>query len=368
MLTQLGDITIAEFLSDYWQKKPLLVRQAFPQYQSPVSPDELAGLSLEHALESRLIIEDTNTNTWQLEHGPLDENRFSSLPSSHWTLLVQGVDALDPEVNQLLNEFRFMPNWRLDDIMVSYASDQGSVGPHFDYYDVFLIQTYGRRTWKLGQWCDGDSELIDNCDLAILKNFEQTHEWVLEPGDMLYVPPRLAHWGIALGESMNFSVGFRAPKTSELLSHFCDYVLQNINDDSHYVDPQLAPTDKPGLIESGTLNGIKQMMMAAINNANIQQWFGEFATQPRYPIAADDSIDTFSADDEFIQVEGARYAYSESQDSALLFVNGETWTTSLGFAQQLCDAGAIKTLGLNDVDRDVLEDLQSKYLIQLSNV
>jgi 50S ribosomal protein L16 3-hydroxylase len=148
-LTHLGDMPVDIFLRDYWQKKSLLIRGAFPHFTSPIDGDELAGLALEEEVESRLILEKGKT-PWELRHGPFDEKTFTQLPETHWTLLVQAVDQWVPEVNELLEYFRFIPNWRIDDIMISFAPDQGSVGPHFDYYDVFLLQGLGKRRWKLG--------------------------------------------------------------------------------------------------------------------------------------------------------------------------------------------------------------------------
>ena len=177
----LGDLSPEEFLRDYWQKKPLLIRNAIPDFEPPIDGNELAGLSLETEVESRLVV----GTEWQLENGPFTEQRFQTLPSSHWTLLVQAVDLWVPEVAALLREFAFLPPWRLDDIMVSYAQDGGSVGPHFDYYDVFLLQGAGQRRWQIGQACAASSPLLENTDLKILSQFRPTDEWVLNCGDML---------------------------------------------------------------------------------------------------------------------------------------------------------------------------------------
>ena len=179
----LGDISAEEFLADYWQKKPLLIRNAIPNFEPPVDGDELAGMALEQEVESRLVV----GADWQLEHGPFTEERFQTLPSTDWTLLVQAVDLWVPEVAELLHEFNFLPPWRLDDIMVSYAEAGGSVGPHFDYYDVFLLQGAGQRRWQIGQRCDNDTPLATGTDLKIIADFKATNEWVLNTGDMLWV-------------------------------------------------------------------------------------------------------------------------------------------------------------------------------------
>lgn len=200
-LQLLGGLTAAEFLRDYWQRKPLLVRQAIPDFESPLSADELAGLSLEESVESRIVLEHGKT-PWEMRRGPFQEEDYQHLPEQDWTLLVQAVDQFVPEVAQLLEQFRFLPSWRIDDVMISYAAPGGGVGPHFDNYDVFLLQGHGRRRWKVGQMCSSDSPLREHADLRILADFEQSDEWVLEPGDMLYLPPRLAHYGIAEDECM----------------------------------------------------------------------------------------------------------------------------------------------------------------------
>src|SRR5690606_35155678 len=174
-----GGMSAEEFLRDYWQKKPLLIRQAFPDFESPLSADELAGLSLEEEVESRIVLE-LGATPWELRHGPFTEDDYRTLPERDWTLLVQAVDQFVPEVAELLQAFRFLPSWRLDDVMISYAAPGGSVGPHFDSYDVFLLQTQGHRRWKIGQMCEADSPLLEHPDLRILSEFEQQQEWVLE--------------------------------------------------------------------------------------------------------------------------------------------------------------------------------------------
>lgn len=228
-LEVLGGISAREFLRDYWQKKPLLIRQAIPGFQSPISPDELAGLSLEEEVESRLVIEH-GAQPWELRRGPFTEETYQSLPERDWTLLVQAVDQFVPEVSELLEHFRFLPSWRIDDVMISYAAPGGGVGPHFDNYDVFLLQGYGKRRWRIGQMCDSQSPLMKHADLRILADFEGSDDWVLEPGDMLYLPPRLAHLGTAVDECMTYSVGFRAPSAAEVLTHFTDFLAQFLPD------------------------------------------------------------------------------------------------------------------------------------------
>ena len=204
-----ANFDIDSFLRDNWQKKPLLIRNPWADWKNPIEPDDLAGLACEPTVESRLIVQ--KRKDWSVEPGPIPETRFGKLGKAPWTLLVQAVDHHVPDVAALIAPFRFIPDWRIDDVMVSYASDGGGVGPHFDQYDVFLVQGLGTRRWQVGALCDDSTELLPHDDLRLLANFEATDEWLLEPGDMLYVPPRFAHNGVAVGDDcMTYSVGFRA--------------------------------------------------------------------------------------------------------------------------------------------------------------
>lgn len=278
-----GGMPAKEFLSDYWQKKPLLIRQAFPDFESPLTADELAGLSLEEEVESRIVLEHGVT-PWELRRGPFNEQDYRCLPEHNWTLLVQAVDQFVPEVAELLKSFRFLPSWRVDDLMISYAAPGGSVGPHFDNYDVFLLQTQGRRRWKIGQRCDADSPLLAHPDLRILSQFEQQEEWVLEPGDMLYLPPGLAHYGIADDECMTWSIGFRAPSHAEILTHFTDFLAQYLGDDQRYSDADLMQLADPAQIDEQTVERLQQLILTLVQDREaLGTWFGRFMTEPRYP-------------------------------------------------------------------------------------
>src|SRR6218665_1377303 len=196
----------AAFLRDFWQKRPVLIRNPWRDWANPLAPDELAGLACEPGIESRLI--EQSGDNWSLDNGPFAEARFARLGGKPWTLLVQAVDHHVPDVAALIQPFRFIPDWRIDDVMVSYASDRGGVGPHFDQYDVFLVQGLGKRRWRLGVRCDQSTPLVPNIGLRLLAGFEATEEWGLEPGDILYVPPGFAHEGVAIGDDcMTYSIG-----------------------------------------------------------------------------------------------------------------------------------------------------------------
>lgn len=330
-LQLLGGLTAREFLRDYWQKKPLLVRQAFPDFESPIDADELAGLALEEEVESRLVIEH-GERPWELRRGPFEDDTFSTLPERDWTLLVQAVDQFVPEVGELLENFRFLPSWRIDDVMISFAAPGGSVGPHFDNYDVFLLQGQGKRNWKIGQMCDSDSPLIEHADLRILADFEQTDEWTLEPGDMLYLPPRLAHYGIAEDDCLTYSVGFRAPSAAEVLTHFTDFLTQFLPDEERYTDADAQPVSDPHQIQHDALDRLKGLLAEHMSDERLLlTWFGQFMTEPRYPelvageaLSEEDLIDSLEQGAILIRNPSARLAWSEVDDNLLLFASGQS--------------------------------------------
>lgn len=330
-LQLLGGLSAREFLRDYWQKKPLLIRQAIPDFESPISPDELAGLALEEEVESRLVIEH-GERPWELRRGPFAEDAFSQLPERDWTLLVQAVDQFVPEVAELLKQFNFLPNWRIDDVMISFAAPGGGVGPHYDNYDVFLLQAHGQRRWKIGQMCDADSALLPHADLRILADFEQSDEWVLEPGDMLYLPPRLAHFGIAEDDCMTYSVGFRAPSAAEVLTHFTDFLAQFLPDEERYSDAGMQPSDDPHQIQRDALDRLKALLAEHMGDERLLlTWFGQFMTEPRYPelvAGSEVSEEEFQAaiDDGAVLVRNpsSRLAWSEVDVGLVLFASGQS--------------------------------------------
>ncbi|MCF5053718.1 cupin domain-containing protein [Pseudomonas syringae] len=330
-LQLLGGITAREFLRDYWQKKPLLIRQAIPDFESPIDADELAGLALEEEVESRLVIEH-GERPWELRRGPFAEDAFSTLPEREWTLLVQAVDQFVPEVAELLEQFRFLPSWRIDDVMISFAAPGGSVGPHFDNYDVFLLQAQGKRNWKIGQMCSSESPLLQHADLRILAEFEESAEWVLEPGDMLYLPPRLAHFGIAEDDCMTYSVGFRAPSAAEVLTHFTDFLSQYLTDEERYTDADAQPVSDPHQIQSDALDRLKNLLAEHMSDERmLLTWFGQFMTEPRYPelvageeLGEEDFINSLQDGAILVRNPSARMAWSEVDDDVLLFASGQS--------------------------------------------
>lgn len=260
-LALLNQLTPTQFLAEYWQKKPLLIRQAIPNFQGLLDGNDLAGLACEEEAQSRLVR--FSDGQWHAEQGPFDEEDFSNLPAHDWSLLVQGVNHFLPEADALLRQFNFIPYARLDDLMVSYAPIGGGVGPHFDSYDVFLLQGSGKRRWKISH--QSDKSIIEGAPLRILKQFDCDDEWVLEPGDMLYLPPQLAHWGIAESDDcMTYSIGFRAPKTMELATAFLDHLQsessQQTQEDVLYQDADLDLSEAPAEISEFMVNKVHHML------------------------------------------------------------------------------------------------------------
>lgn len=337
------------FLRDYWQKQPLLIKNPWDSWENPLEPDELAGLACEAEVESRLI-EQTDAS-WAVEHGPLPEARFAALGPSRWTLLVQAVDHYVPEVAALIEPFRFVPNWRIDDVMVSCAADQGGVGPHFDQYDVFLIQGSGRRRWRIGGRCDETSPLLPHDDLRLLAEFEASDEWILEPGDILYVPPGIAHDGVAIGDNcMTYSVGFRAPSRSELIGDWCDDLLSEMGTDDRYGDPDLPLQANPGEISEAALERLHAMVAETLYDRDrFARWLGRYVSTPKYPdmdwrpeapIAPGELRARCAAGAVLCRNPASRFSFiRDGHDAVSLFVDGETFACraeNAAFAQQLC--------------------------------
>ena len=279
----LGDISAAEFLKKHWQREPLLVRGALADCAPPLTAEELAGLSLEAEIESRIVTGQGSAAAWELHNGPFSEQFFQQLPDSGWTLLVQAIDLWVPESAALLDCFDFLPRWRLDDIMASYAARGGSVGPHYDQYDVFLIQMEGQRLWKIGARCDAETPLLAETDLRIVADFETTQEWLLNPGDMLYLPPRLSHWGIAKTDCMTFSVGFRSPTLADMLYDLAIEITAQ-GSDRQYADPVLTPEMASEAIHPAFIQQARKQLLELLSDDElIGDWFARFMTAPKYP-------------------------------------------------------------------------------------
>ena len=262
---QLQNLDLDVFLNEYWQKKPCVIRQAFINFESPISPEELAGLACEKEVHSRLVLEKGGTKPWQLKYGPFEESDFLSLPETHYSLLVSECEKWVPEFADLIDQFRFIPHWRIDDLMVSYAPPGGSVGPHNDEYDVFLLQAEGHRHWQYSEKRVENPDLISDTDLAIMQTFKFDHEATLAPGDMLYLPPGVAHFGAAVDRCLTCSIGFRAPTATEVLESVALEIDRAELGSIRYSDPQLETNRHPSEITPFEMNQFKTMITTLLD-------------------------------------------------------------------------------------------------------
>ena len=286
-LPLLNHLTPAQFLAEYWQKKPLLIRGAIPNFTGLMSPNDLAGLACEDDVQARIIKQ--SKGKWSVQASPFDEADFAKLAKKDWTLLVQGVNHYLPEGADLLALFDFIPHARLDDLMVSYAPAGGGVGAHVDSYDVFLLQGTGKRRWRISM--QADLSLVEGAPLKILKNFASEQEWTLEAGDMLYLPPQIAHWGVSESDDcMTYSIGFRAPKIQELQHEFLSYLQDNLGQDNLsaqglYADADLKLQDHAAEISEAMIKKVGEMLQKITwDKNNIADFLGKYLTEPKLDI------------------------------------------------------------------------------------
>ena len=325
-----------DFLRHYWQKKPLLMRQAVSLPVDLVTKSGLFTLACgDEDVESRLILEHGET-PWEAHHGPFDRSDLEHLPESHWTLLVQDMNRHMPGILPLLDAFKAIPQWRFDDIMISYAADRGSVGPHTDDYDVFLIQTSGKRRWKIHQRPVSDDDLIPDLDLKILKTFDTQSEWLLEPGDMLYLPPNVAHWGVAEGECITWSVGFQGPSITELSTRWLEDRLHTLAP-QRYTDPDLKAQQHSGEINPRAIARIREMLQHALSfsDEELTAWFGRFCSEPKENLTPP-PLENRITEKMLLQLTHpgvqlkrhrcSKIYYSRLPDSLQLFASGESYS------------------------------------------
>ncbi|HAG92658.1 MAG: hypothetical protein CMK83_05205 [Pseudomonadales bacterium] len=328
----LGGRSAELFLSEYWQRQPMLVRGAFVDIENIIEPEELAGFSLDDTVESRIILERSPVD-WELRHGPFNQKTFKNLPKTHWTLLVQALDHQVPAISDLLEAFNFIPNWRIDDVMASFAPKGGSVGPHYDFYDVFLIQAHGQRRWQVGQTCTEETAIVPNLPVRILQEFQPEQEWVLNPGDMLYLPPGIAHYGVAENECITLSVGFRAPSEHEIINEFVHYLLATPNEGQRYSDPDLTVQGNPGWLAPAAIEKVAETLHRLVSDREkIGLWMGEYLSQTKYdqnPEPPEEDYDTTEVLDLLHQnlsvrrEESSRFVYTGDQNHPKgLFING----------------------------------------------
>ena len=353
----LGQISPDVFMRQYWQKKPLLIRQAVPDMKPLLSRQALLALAAEPEVESRLVTGDIKTRAWTFRHGPFKPRSLPPFSRPHWTLLVQGVDLHDAEVAALRDRFRFVPDARLDDVMISYATDGGGVGPHFDSYDVFLLQAQGKRRWRISS--QKDLRLRDDVPLKILKAFKPTETFVLEAGDMLYLPPHYAHEGVAVGECMTYSIGFKAESPEslarELLTRVADMEPQAPA--TLYKDPRQTATKHPALIPLALQSFAQTAVQQALKRqSDVRCALGEFLSEPKSSVwfesqATPHQLGAVRLDDK------SKMLY----DKDFVYMNGESWRC------QGADARCLRRLadqrGLNEYEmRRASEEVQQLLL------
>ncbi|ESZ86806.1 MAG: cupin [Blastomonas sp. CACIA14H2] len=359
------------FLATHWQRAPLLICNPWDAWQCPIEPDELAGLACEPEVESRLIVQQ-GPESWALEQGPFDAERFADLGAQPWTLLVQAVDHYVPEVAALLSQFRFVPDWRIDDVMISFATTDGGVGPHFDQYDVFLIQGRGRRRWRIGQHCDDSTPLKPHQELRLLARFDEQAVYDLGPGDILYVPPGVAHDGVALDDDcMTLSIGFRAPSRAELITGWSDHVLDGLGEDDRYADPMLPLQSHPGEITGDALERLQAMVLEKLaDRTEFARWFGGFNSAPKYP-DMDWSPETpltmaqvrrAAKAGRVLRNFASRFVFVREGEGLVLFVDGEAYPCT-GAAARLAES----MCAAHEVEIDEPDDAVLALLLDLAN-
>ncbi|MGX5174162.1 cupin domain-containing protein [Aliikangiella sp. IMCC44653] len=318
------------FLKQYWQKAPALLKNFFEPPPNYLSADELAGMALEEEIESRLI--SSHNADWQLRHGPFLAEDFANLPESHWTLLVQSVDYWMPEFNNLLSYFSFIPRWRYDDIMVSYATHGGGVGPHFDNYDVFLLQTQGERRWRVGAKGDTQQQVSKINGLVHIGEFEPVIDVILKPGDILYVPPDTPHWGESIGESIGYSIGYRAPQTKDLIGALAEH-LENACQNQFFSDEYRANANPSGKLEPELIKWAQQELVKLSANPNlIKQILGRSLSIPKIESCAEPNLQKANqlTDQQVCQLRPEINAnWVAMDDFILVHLDGETFEFKL---------------------------------------
>lgn len=375
----LGPLSPKRFLEDFWQKRPTVIRQGLPQFEPPISAEELAGLSLEEGVESRIIQEQGPKEPWEVWQGPLSEALFRRLPeSTPWTLLVQAVDQWVPEVAALRDQFNFIPSWRLDDVMISYANKGGSVGPHYDHYDVFLIQAQGIREWHIGQKCSDEDPLLEGPKVRILERFESLEKHELHPGDILYLPPKYAHYGPALTDDcMTISIGFRAPSHVELFQDFTKYLEDELTDFDRYEDPDLDLQTHSAEMSDASFDRVQKIFQRYIEDpARLRDWFGRLMTEPKYPeleppmegiVRFETLIGDLQGAQRLKLDEACRLAFHQTPEHLQVFIDGESYQLSTSLSQVVIKLSQQRFILLDEILLGDLEEALQELLVDWIN-
>ncbi|MBN6515652.1 cupin domain-containing protein [Acinetobacter pittii] len=374
-LTVLGGITAEQFLAEYWQKKPLLVRNGLPEIIGLLQPQDVQELALEEHASARLIRQkDKNPNEWHVKSSPLTKGDFQKLPKL-WSILVQAVDHYSFDLSELWKKFPFIPQWRRDDIMVSYAPKGGSVGKHFDFYDVFLVQGHGHRRWQLGQMCDANTAFVPNQPLKLLPEIDVQFDEILAPGDLLYVPPGMAHYGVAEDDCLTFSFGFRMPNVAGMMERISDQFSANTLLQNPVVDIARKQMSQIGEINSTELSYLKELVLAQLQDSTaLDAAIMSYMSEPKYPdnipepdeIEADDLQEILHEGYEVLLEPASRLLYTESDGVLSFWGNGEALCIAETFAPKLKAIADGESLAFNSEfnELEILENVA--YLLNES--
>jgi 50S ribosomal protein L16 3-hydroxylase len=374
-------ISKEQFLAEYWQKKPLVIRNALSNFRNLCTPEELAGLAMEEEVESRIVVETPKKSPyWHLKRGPFSAREFKQLPQSHWTLLVQGVDRFLPKVNLMLDHFNFLPQWRVDDVMISYAVEGGSVGPHYDHYDVFLYQAMGRRKWSLTtKNCQFENSL-PGVELRIMKDFQVEQEWFVEEGDMLYLPPHVGHHGVAFSsDCMTYSFGYRSYQNIELWEDFADYLRENELAAVLYQDPDWRNLQGSAELPREAWQNAKKLMQGLLaDEERLRSWFGRFVTKldpqaeelcpppdKRQAITQAQFMKKLSKNKGFLRCLVCRFAYEKRQKYISLFINGEEWPVEEASLQLIKLVANSRFLAIEKIEGFLKREANRAFLFNL---
>ena len=345
MTMPLGDLPTEKFLADYWQKQPVLIRRAIADFIPELDENDVAGLACDELAESRLVSGAFPEHSWTLRYGPFAETDFEQLAERNWTLLVQDVEKHYPPLQSLLRSFSFLPTWRIDDLMISVAAPGGSVGPHVDQYDVFLLQATGHKKWQIAH--SFNPTLLPDCDLNVLKSFEPEQEFLLGPGDLLYLPPGVAHHGIAVDQGMTWSIGMRAPSSADLLQALGEWLAANRDEGERFRDAELTATPLDGEVDATALNNFRGLVeKAAGDESGFQEFLGSFLSRYRLahePAPAEQQYNPASLNAAIAKGAQLRHnpwtrlLWLKSEAGARLFAAGDEYGCSEILAQEFCN-------------------------------
>ena len=344
MKAALGELSAEEFLDHYWQQRPVLIRQAFPDFIPELDENDIAGLACDELAESRLVSGNYPEHNWVLRYGPFGDSDFAGLADENWTLLVQDVEKHYPPLKSLFSSFSFLPSWRMDDLMISVAAPGGSVGPHVDQYDVFLLQASGHRKWQIAQ--SFDPALLPDCELNVLQSFESEQEWLLEPGDLLYLPPGVAHHGVAMDQGMTWSIGMRAPSSADLLQGLGEWLAASRSEGKRYRDERLSCAPLEGEINAAAVDRFRQLIgNAACDESGFRAFIGSFLSRYRLahePAPAERELaplvlrQALAGGAQLRHNPWTRLLWLKTDDKAMLFAAGEEFRCSVELAQKFC--------------------------------